>query len=186
MKFGAIEASLTDQVDKAAQATYGVRVPFVRIRNLGLPDSPTRAVYDRMAAERGTEARQSRAEGVGLAGEIVARANSEAGQILAKAKADANRIMAEGDAEAARYYGEFAKNPELAIFLRQIEALKSILSQRSTIVLDPRTMPFNLLSENGVRIPVATKAERAAGVQVPNKAEVSVPARAEAETKVGG
>ena len=184
MQFEQIEGKITAAVDDVARTTCGVSVPLVVIRRLELPPTPTKAVYDRMIAERAKDAGRFRAEGTGLASEIVARANSEKTQILAKATADADRIRAEGDAEAAKYYVAFEKNPELAIFLRQVKALRTILADRSTVVLDVRTMPFNLLSDRGVKITGSDKQPKAAELSPPNKSENKAPA--EPTAKAGG
>ncbi len=186
MKFPQIEGEITKAVGDVAKATCGVTVPMVRIRRLELPQTPTNAVFARMKAERAKEASRFRSEGAGRASEIEAQARSEQTEILAKATADADRIRAEGDAEAAKYYVEFEKNPELAIFLRQIKAIRTILAERSTVVLDVRTVPFNLLTDRAVRIPTAEKPGKAADLQLPNKDETKAPASAQAAAKTGG
>ena len=73
---------------------------------------------------------------------------------------EAIKIRAEGDAEAAKYYAEFKKNPELAEFLRSLEALRQILRTRTTLVLDTDTPPFNLLKADAMsKIGVSSAAE---------------------------
>ena len=52
-------------------------------------------------------------------------------------------------AQASRLRGErvsasVMKNPELAIFQLQLEALKNSLNQKSTLIFDERTPPFSL------------------------------------------
>ena len=66
---------------------------------------------------------------------------------MASAQARAKEIMAEGQQEAASYFNVFAQNPELAIFLKEIEALKESLQQKATIILDTKTPPFTLLEK---------------------------------------
>ena len=39
------------------------------------------------------------------------------------------------------------KDPELAMFLRDVEALKKILANRTTIVFSAEAQPFKLLKE---------------------------------------
>ena len=55
--------------------------------------------------------------------------------------------MGQGDAEAAKYYEMLEAEPELAIFLRNLEALKITLKDRATIVLPADTDPFKLLKQ---------------------------------------
>ena len=145
IKFDEIEKQLAAAVSSEARKEYGIDVPLVRIRRLELPDGPTTAVYERMKAEREKEVKKFRSEGIGRADEIRGRADSEREQILARARADAERIRGEGDAEAAKYYETFDKHKELAIFLRETKALRKILAERSTVILDPRSTPFGLL-----------------------------------------
>ena len=68
-------------------------------------------------------------------------------ELLAAAEARAKAIRAQGDAEAAQYYKLLEQDPQLAMFLRDIDALKKILEQRSTIVISAETEPFKLLRQ---------------------------------------
>ena len=43
--------------------------------------------------------------------------------------------MAEGDAEAAEYYKIYNEDPELAAFLRQLESLRKILKNKTTLMI---------------------------------------------------
>lgn len=47
--------------------------------------------------------------------------------------------------QALPYYAVFEKNPELAVFLFQLKALEQSLKERSHLILDQQTPPFNLL-----------------------------------------
>ena len=68
-------------------------------------------------------------------------------ELLAAAEARAKAIQGQGDAEAAQYYKLLEQDPQLAMFLRDIDALKKILEQRSTIVISADTEPFKLLRQ---------------------------------------
>ena len=48
---------------------------------------------------------------------------------------------------ALKNTGHFKENPELAIFLIKLSALEQTLKERSTLILDERTPPFDLLSK---------------------------------------
>jgi membrane protease subunit HflC len=151
LKLDAIESDVLAAVKPQALDRYGIDVRFVGIRRLGLPESITASVFDRMRAERQELADRYRSEGEGEAIKIRAQADSERDQILAKAEAEAKRIRAEGDAAAADYYKVFEKDPELAMFLRKLEVLEETLKEKSTVVLSADTEPFDLLSgrDNG-------------------------------------
>ena len=83
--------------------------------------------------------------GAGEAIKIRAQADSERDQMLAKAEAEARKLRAEGDAAAAQYYQTFAKNPDLATFLRKLEVMQDTLKEKSTVILSTETEPFDLL-----------------------------------------
>ena len=81
--------------------------------------------------------------------------------MITQAQAKAKALMAEGDAEAASYYAVFTKEPELATFLRKLQAMKKILSSKSTLILSTESAPFDVL--NGKSASFAT--ERSASEQ---------------------
>ena len=58
-----------------------------------------------------------------------------------------HRLKGLGDADAAKYYKMLEADPELAMFLRDIEALKIMLKQDTTIVLGADTQPIGLLKD---------------------------------------
>ena len=145
LRFEEIERRMLDAVRPEARERYGIDVEFLGIRKLGLPESITAKVFDRMREERKTIADGYRSEGEGEAIRIRAEADSARDQTLARAEADAKRLRAEGDAQAAEYYRVFEKNPELAMFLRKLEVLEQTLKEKSTVVLSSDTEPFDLL-----------------------------------------
>ena len=52
---------------------------------------------------------------------------TEKEELLARAQSEAEALKGKGDAEAAKYFEVFAKNPDLAIYLRKIRALQETL-----------------------------------------------------------
>ena len=130
--------------DQAGQG-YGIEIVDLGIRKLGVPDSVSEAVFNRMKEERGAEERRLLAEGQSDADAIVGNAKSRATRIRAEAEAQAKSIEGEGDAEAAQYYASFLKHPQLATFLRQLETLRKTLSQQTTLILDSQSPPYQLL-----------------------------------------
>lgn len=148
-KFNFIEESILSQVKEKTLASYGIEVDFVRIKQLGLPESITTKVMDRMRAERETRVKQFQAEGEKEARIIRSRADNEASKILAEANARAIEITGQAEAEASKYYKVLERNPELAIFNFRRNALETSLKNRTTLVLDSQTTPFNLLKSVG-------------------------------------
>jgi len=146
LMFEQIEREIQTPVAQEAIQKYGIKVEFVYITRIGLPEQTTVRVFERMKKEREQIAEKYRSEGEAKASEIKALALSEHDQILAKADAEAKRIRAEGDAAAAQYYKQFDQNKELAVFLKKLETLEETLKQKSTVILNTKTPPFDLLN----------------------------------------
>jgi len=145
LQFEQIEQNILDGIREEARQRYGVEVAIVGISRLSLPESITEGVFGLMKAEREQLASLYRSEGERESVRLRADAESERDRILAEAEAQARKIEAEGDALAAEHFKAFQENPELAILLRKIEALKNITATRTTVVLGTETTPFDLL-----------------------------------------
>jgi membrane protease subunit HflC len=148
LKFDQIEREILQGVQARAKNTYGIQIQHLGIKQLNLPESITSTVFERMRAERQRLVEFHQADGDRRAKEIRAAADVAANEILAKAKAEAIRISGQADLKAAEYYTVFGKNRELAIFLFQLKALMDSLKEKTSLILDQQTPPFNLL--NGV------------------------------------
>ena len=136
-----IKANLISQTGK-----FGIEIVGVGINSLGVPKTITEKVFDRMVAERKQFADKSIAEGKSKAREIRIQADRDRTIAIAEAEAAAQRIRAEGDAKAAESYKTFSQDPELAEFLRKLDALRVILQGRTTVVFDTNVPPFDLLN----------------------------------------
>ncbi len=145
IKFDKIEKAILNNVREKTIASYGVEMEFIHIKQLGLPESITTKVMDRMRAERDTRVKQFQAEGEKEAQIIRAQADNEANRILAEANARSIEITGAAEAEASKYYAILEKNPDLAIFNFRRSALENSLKNRTTLILDSQTTPFNLL-----------------------------------------
>lgn len=145
IKFDEIEKAILNNVREKTIASYGVEMEFIHIKQLGLPESITTKVMDRMRAERDTRVKQFQAEGEKEAQIIRAQADNEANRILAEANARSIEITGAAEAEASKYYAILEKNPDLAIFNFRRSALENSLKNRTTLILDSQTTPFNLL-----------------------------------------
>ena len=146
LKLDAIEDDMKKRVGEDSDDN-GIEIIMVGIKRLGIPESVTSAVFERMKAERQAEIQKIEAEGERQATEIKAKADLEANKILAQARAEAIQISGEAEAQAAKSYKVFKQNPELANFLFQRKALEGLLKENSTLILDPNTPPFNLLTQ---------------------------------------
>ena len=145
--------AVTDDIKEAlisATAKFGIEIVGVGINTLGVPKTVTEKVFERMIAERKQFADKNLAEGKREAKEIRVKADLERDTIIANAEAKAQKLRAEGDAAAAKFYKEFARDPELAGFLRKIDALRLIMEKGTTLVIDTNVPPFDLLKSDAV------------------------------------
>jgi membrane protease subunit HflC len=146
LKFDVIEGEMLERVQARAREDYGIEIQLLGIKRLGLPESITTTVFQRMRAERQRLSAKYQAEGEREAKIIRAQADGTANEILANARAQAARILGDAEVQAQEYYRVFEKNPELAIFLFQLRALEESLKEKSHLILDQQTPPFNLLA----------------------------------------
>jgi len=144
-KFGEIEKQILAVVESQVQANnYGLEIVFLGIKKLQLPENVTQQVFDRMQSERKVLIEQSQAEGDAAAQKIRSEANRQAAELMANADLEATQIRGKGEAEAAKSLAVFQQNPELAYFLFELNALEGSLKDRSTLIFDQHTPPFNL------------------------------------------
>lgn len=145
-KFDAIEAQILSALQAQLKAnTNGMEVRFLGIKRLGLPDSVTQNVFERMKSERAVLSSAYEAQGTKEASIIREKANSDAQKKLAAAEAEATRIRAEGAKALTTIYPTFQQAPELAIFLLRLNALETATKDRTTLIFDPTTPPYDLL-----------------------------------------
>ncbi len=149
LKFDQVEQEMLDMIKTPAAEEYGIEIVMLGIKQLGLPESTTQAVFERMIQERTALGSKIQAEGQRRASEIRAEADRLRQEIIAKAQAEARLIEGKADAEAAKSYKVFEENPELAILILRLNALEEALSERATLILDQGAEPLNLLQSSG-------------------------------------
>jgi len=154
VNMAAIEKEILDHLHEIAMTKYGIDVVFLGFKHLGFPEGVSTKVFARMQAERNRKSEEYRTQGKRDAQMIQARADLQASTRIATAETEAKGIRAEGDRAAAEYYAVFRSHPELAAFLRKLDALRRTLSEKSTLVLDTHTPPYDLL------LPGATDLEK--------------------------
>jgi membrane protease subunit HflC len=144
-KFAEIEKEILEVMQSQVKANnYGLKIEFLGIKRLGLPENVTASVFERMQAERKRLADKSQFEGEAEAQTIRAEADRKAAVVLADAGAQATAIRGKGEAEAAKSLTVFQQNPELANFIFRLSALEDSLKDKSTLILDQQTPPFDL------------------------------------------
>ncbi|MHC4114999.1 MAG: protease modulator HflC [Planctomycetota bacterium] len=147
IRFEEIEEEMLTSLQSAVAEDYGIEVRALGIKQLKVSKDVSKDIFERMQAERNAMTQNTISEGTAEAGKIRADAEMKKTILLSTAESRAKTIRGEGDAEAAKYYEMLQAEPELAMFLRDIEALKKILEKRSTIILSTDSEPFKLLRQ---------------------------------------
>ena len=160
LKFDQIEQEILQSVQAQARSTYGIQIEHLGIKQLNLPESITSTVFERMRAERQQLVARYQTEGERDARIIRANADVQANEILARSRAEAIRITGEAESKAAEHYAEFEKNTNLAVFLFQLKALEQSLKEKTYLILDQQTPPFNMLSSGGAANPAAASGRK--------------------------
>ena len=146
LKFVQIEQEMLQRIKADAESSgYGISVDFLGIKKLGLPESVTELVFERMQSERKLQENDIKFEGQRLADNIRSHANLESAKVLADADAEATQLRGLGELKAAESYEVYRKNPELANLLLKLNAIELFLKDRTTLILDEGTSPLDLL-----------------------------------------
>lgn len=147
IKLEQIESEMLSELQNSVKGLYGIEIKAAGIKQLKVSEDVSKDVFERMKKERERRTEATIAEGTAAARKIMTDADSMQTELLAAADARAKAIRAQGDAEAAGYYKMLEEDPQLAMFLRDIEALKKILEKRSTLVIGADSEPFKMLKE---------------------------------------
>ncbi len=159
VKFDVIEGEMKAVMAATTLASYGVAIDLVGIKELGLPEALTAKVFERMKSEREKLVKKYQGEGNAEADRIRSEAELRRKELIAQAENEAQRILGGAEQEASKHYQTLQQDPELAVFLLSLRSLEGSLKDRSTLILDERTPPFNLLKGDstsnfpGLRVP---------------------------------
>lgn len=158
LKFDDIEKEMLVAVAGPAKKDYGIEVSILGIKRLGFPEPVTQKVFESMKEERQRDVKKLEGEGESKASIIRSEADRKRSELLAKAEADATTSRGEAEAKAAIAYKTLEKNPNLAVFLQKLASMEQISKERTTLILDQNTPPFDLLrSTNAPVRPAGTK-----------------------------
>ncbi len=147
LKFDAIEDQIKAMVQSQLQTNNcGIQVEFLGIKKLGLPESVTQTVFERMQSERKVLADKLEFEGQAEAAKIRSDADRQSAEIISRAESEAQIIIGRGEAVAAETLPVFQQNPELANFLLGLRSLEASTREKTTLIFDSRTPPFNYLT----------------------------------------
>ncbi len=143
---GAIMEKIIAQVAPQAE-TLGIEVLDVRIGRTDLPDQTSEAVFNRMRTEREREAREARAEGREQAQKIRAVADKQKVLIQADANRQADILNGEGEAGRTRILAEaYNRDPEFFSFYKSMQEYERSLSNKTTMVLSPKSEFFRFFN----------------------------------------
>ena len=159
VKLPEIEDKITQLTSAQASRSFGIKIEEVGIERVSLPEVNTTFVFERMRAERSQFAARYRAEGQQEADAINAKTDAEKTVLLAEARKSAEETRGKAEAEVAHIYSAaHQEQPDLYRFLRELEALKKVVNQNTTLVLDSNSPPFDLLKTGSLPLPAASPA----------------------------
>lgn len=163
VKLPEIETKIAQLTSGQALHSFGIQIEQIGIERVTLPEVNTSFVFERMRAERAQFAARYRAEGRQQADAINAQTDAEKTVLLADAQKSAEETRGKAEAEVAHIYSAaHQEQPDLYRFLRELEALKKVINQNTTLVLDANSPPFDLLKTGGLPVPAASPAATAA------------------------
>ena len=144
-----IAAEIARRCREIARRDYGIEVVDVQLRSFDFPKQNRPRLYARMSSERGRISMQHRSEGDEEGLKVRALAEEEKARVLARATQLSHERRGEGDAEAARIYAQaFGQAPDFYGFVRTMEASRSLMRQRTTMVLSAGSPLFGLLTDS--------------------------------------
>jgi len=128
---------------------FGLQVIDVRMKRAGLPEQNSKAVFDRMRAERQREAAEFRAEGAASANRIKATADRQATVIKAEASRKGEETRGAGDAERNRIYADaYTRDRDFFEFYRSMQAYeKGLNSEDTRLLLSPDSEFFKYFTD---------------------------------------
>ena len=142
------DASLGDRL--------GIEIVDVRIKRVNFPLGNQQAVFERMKSERKKIADRYRSAGMAQNTVIKSQADRQYNEILAKADADAERIRGEAEAESISILNRaHAQDPEFYRVMRTLDSYRTILNERTTLVLSASSNLLKMLTEGITQPPPA-------------------------------
>jgi membrane protease subunit HflC len=151
VKLKEIEDNLLSSVRESDVPEYGLTVHSVNITALRFPDNVTKSVFERMIAEREKKARALIDAGESAKAKAQFEAQKVARNMETEARKQAKEMLAEAESKAIEYYEQLTQAPDLANFLRRLDAFQEVANQALRnqqpllFVLTAATEPFAAL-----------------------------------------
>ena len=134
--------------DKSLLKELGIEIVDARIKRINFPLGNQQAVFERMKSERQKIADRYRSAGLATSTEIRSHADRQHAELLAKADGDAERIRGEAEAESTSILNQaHAADPEFYRTMRTLDAYRTILNDKTTLVLSASSNLLKMLSE---------------------------------------
>lgn len=135
----------------AALSAYGIEPVEVGIMGMGLPQETTKAVFEHMKAARDA-----------IANAVVQQGQSEAAQIRSTAEENAKRIQhfadqlaatirSQGDVEAKQFLSQMKEDPQLAVFIQNMDFYRKSWGRNTTLVLSTSLPGLDLLNPDSAK-----------------------------------
>jgi len=139
---------LQRQLGRHTREEMGLEIVDARIKRINFPIGNQQAVFERMKSERRKIADRYRSAGLAENQVIKSRADRQYNEIMARAKGSAEQIRGEAEAESIRLLSQaHARDPEFYEMMRTLDSYKSILGERTTLVLSASSNLFRLLTK---------------------------------------
>ena len=133
----------------------GIEIVDARVKRINFPLGNQQAVFERMKSERQKIADRYRSAGLAESTVIRSHADRQSAELIAKADADAERIRGEAEAEATAILNQaHAADPEFYRTMRTLDAYRTILNDKTTLVLSASSSMLKMLTEG---VPAETK-----------------------------
>lgn len=126
----------------------GIEIVDARIKRINFPLGNQQAVFERMKSERQKIADRYRSAGLAESTVIRSRADRQSAELIAKADADAERIRGEAEAESTAILNQaHAADPEFYRTMRTLDAYRTILNDKTTLVLSASSSMLKMLTD---------------------------------------
>ncbi|MFY0673395.1 MAG: protease modulator HflC [Bacteroidia bacterium] len=133
-----IQSAILESANKQTE-DLGIAVLDFRFKRINYTQKVQDRVFDRMKSERYRIADKFRSEGQGEASKINGEKERELKRILSEANRKAEEIRGDADAEAAAIYAnaynQSAASRDLYAFIKSMEALKSTIGAKTSVIL---------------------------------------------------
>ncbi|MGZ0163962.1 MAG: protease modulator HflC [Planctomycetales bacterium] len=141
----------------------GIEIVDVRIKRINFPRGNQQAVFERMKSERQKIAGRYRSAGLAQNAVIRSQADRQYNEIISRAEAEAERIRGTGEADALAVLNEaHARDPEFYQTLRTLDSYKSIINEKTTLVLSASSSLLKLLVDGVPDASAAVSSDNAA------------------------